>query len=185
MAGGWGVASMRGPTISTLAMVALGALMLALAGCSRATGAGATKGSEASSNRAAGVANARGNACDRKLVSKDDVAGLLSEPIKSVEPLVGDAQSCQFISTNDSTVTVSLRPRLGNETLAEITSGQTNQTFIPLGRIGDKAVWNPVLKEVNATKDNLLCDVGVVGPASGPASAEKVGAICNKIFGSK
>jgi hypothetical protein len=166
-------------------MAASGALMLVLAACSRATGAGASAGSEASTDRARGVATARGNACDRKLVSKDDVAGLLSEPIKAVEAVAGDAQSCQFISTNDSTVTVSLRPRLGSETLAEITSGQTNQTFTALSGVGDKAVWNAVLKEANATKDNLLCDIGVVGPASGPATAEKVGALCNKIFAAK
>lgn len=173
---------MRGPTRSTLAMAASGALMLMLAGCSRATGAGATEGSAASSDGAPGAANARGNACDRKLVSRDDVAGLLSEPIKSVEPLMGDAQSCQFISINDSTVTVSLRPGLGNETLAEIKSGRTDQTFTPLTGVGQQAVWNAVLKEVNASKDNLLCDIGVVGPAGGPATADKVGALCNKIF---
>jgi hypothetical protein len=160
--------------------------MLSLGACSRSTGAaGAAGGSKASPNRAPAVAAAQGNACDRKLVTKDDVAGLLSEPIKSVEPVAGDAQSCQFTSTNDSTVTVSLRPGLGDQTLAEINSGQANQTVTALAGVGQNAVWNGVLKEVNATKDNLLCDVGVVGPASGPASADKVGAICNKIFASK
>lgn len=157
---------------------ALGALVLAQGGCSRDP----DRSGKISSAQIARAALPQGNACDRKLVSKADVAGLLTEPIKSMEPLVGDAQSCQFISANDSSVTVSLRPGLGNVTLAEIASGQTDQTVIPLPGVGEKAVWNAVLKEVNATKDNLLCDIGVVGPASGPATAEKLGALCNKIF---
>lgn len=162
------------------------ALMLAQSGCSGSTGsASAAEGSKTTSTHPPDVAASHGNACDRKLVTKDDIAGLLSEPIKSVEPLAGDPQSCVFTSTNDSTVTVSLRPGLGDETLKEIASGQTNQTFIPLAGVGQKAVWNVVLKEANATKDNLLCDVGVVGPAGRPATAETVGAVCNKIFAAK
>jgi hypothetical protein len=154
--------------------------MLAQSGCSRGAG-----GARASAARGAGGTVIAGDACDRNLVTRDDVSALLSEPIKTVEPLAGDVQSCQFISKNDSIVTVSLRPGLGDATLAEIKSGQTNQTFIPLMGVGQQAVWNPVLKEANATKDNLLCDIGVVGPASGPASAGKVGALCNKIFASR
>jgi hypothetical protein len=174
---------MLGLPRSLVTKTALAMLMLSQGGCSRGTeGAGAAERSKAS-NKLSSAASAQGNACDRKLVTRDDVAGLLSEPIKSMEPVAGDAQSCQFISTNDSTVTVSLRAGLGDATLAEISSGQANQTVTPLAGVGQKAVWNGVLKEVNATRDNLLCDIGVVGPASGPATAEKIGALCNKMFG--
>ena len=160
----------------------LGSLILAQSGCSRAV-PGAANGAKATASApSASAMVATSNACDRRLVSKDDVAGLLSEPIAKVEPLVGDAQSCVFTSANFSTVTVSLRPGLGDATLAEIASGQTNETVTALPGVGDKAVWNGVLREVNATKGNVLCDVGVVGPASGPATAEKVGAVCAKIF---
>jgi hypothetical protein len=169
---------------SILTITAVSALALAQSGCSRGSPDAAAE-SAAVSEKAAGAVLPHGNACERSRVTRDDVAGLLSEPIRSVEPLVGDAQSCQFTSTNDSTVTVSVRPGLGDQTLAEISSGQANQTVVPLAGVGQKAVWNGVLKEVNATKDNLLCDIGVVGPASGPATAEKVGALCNKIFASK
>jgi hypothetical protein len=159
------------------------AIMLAQGGCSRGTeGADAAERSKDTSNQLSSGAPTQGNACDRELVTRDDVSGLLSEPIKSMEPVAGDAQSCQFVSTNDSSVTISLRPGLGDATLKEIASGQTNQTVTPLAGVGRKAVWNGVLKEVNATSDNLLCDIGVVGPASGPATAEKIGAVCNKIF---
>lgn len=160
--------------------------MLAQGGCSQGTeSANAAEGSRASPNDPLGVATTRGNVCDRKLVTRDDVAGLLSEPMDSVETLQGDAQSCVFTSKNSSTVTVALRPGLGDVTVSTLASGQGNQTVTSLPRVGDKAVWNAVLKEVNATKDNVLCDVGVVGPASGPATAEKVGAICNKVFAAK
>jgi hypothetical protein len=170
------------PIRSILTISALGSLLLAQGGCSRGTPGASDGPHKMFSARAASPAVAAGNACDRKLVSEADVAGLLSEPIKSMGPLAGDAQSCQFVSTNDSSVTVSLRPGLGNVTLAEIASGRTSQTVTPLRGVGEKAVWNAVLKEVNATKGNLLCDIGVVGPASGPATAEKIGALCNKIF---
>jgi hypothetical protein len=159
-----------------------GALVFAQGGCSRGAPRASDQPPQMSSAQTATLPAALRNACDRKLVSEADVAGLLSEPIKSIAPLVGDAQSCQFISTDDSSVTVSLRPGLGDVTLAEIASGQTSQTVTPLHGVGEKAVWNAVLKEVNATKDNLLCDIGVVGPASGPATPEKLGALCNKIF---
>jgi hypothetical protein len=174
---------MHGLAKSLVTKTALSMLMLSQGGCSRGTeGASAAEGSKVSSSRLSSAASALGNVCDRKLVTRNDVADLLSETIKSMEPVAGDSQSCQFTSTNDSSVTVSLRPGLGDATLAEISAGQANQTVTPLAGVGRKAVWNGVLKEVNATSDNLLCDIGVVGPASGPATAEKVGALCNKIF---
>ena len=49
--------------------------------------------------------------------------------------------------------------------------------------VGERAVWQSTLKEINAEKNNLLCDIGVVGPGhSAGATPEKLGALCNKIF---
>lgn len=63
-----------------------------------------------------------------------------------------------------------------------ILSGKTNQTVTPLSGVGDRAVWDATLKEVDAEKNGDLCEVGLIGPATSGATAEKVGAICSKIF---
>jgi hypothetical protein len=52
----------------------------------------------------------------------------------------------------------------------------------PLAGVGDTAVWDPTLKEVDATKNNVLCEIGAMGPATKNATSDKVGALCNKIF---
>jgi hypothetical protein len=54
---------------------------------------------------------------------------------------------------------------------------------INVSGVGERAVWQSTLKEINAEKNNLLCDIGVVGPGhSAGATPEKLGALCNKIF---
>jgi len=39
-----------------------------------------------------------------------------------------------------------------------------------------------LLKELNASHKNLLCDIGASGPASAGATQEKIMALCAKIF---
>lgn len=123
-----------------------------------------------------------GNACDRKLLTAADVAPLLAEPIATVKAIRGDPQSCEFTTTNFSSVQVALRPGLGPMTLDAIIAGKTNQSVTPLAGVGERAVWDPILKEVDAEKKGLLCDISAAGPATGGATREKVGALCNKIF---
>ena len=52
--------------------------------------------------------------------------------------------------------------------------------------VGDRAVWVPDLKELVATKNNVLCDIGVAGPPSASESSDvvrrRLGEACNKIF---
>ena len=127
-------------------------------------------------------AGGAGNACDRKLITKTDVAGLVSEPIATVAPLQGDPQSCVFTTTNFSSVTVSLRPGVGDMTVEAWLSGKMNVEAVPAPGAGEKAAWTPILKELNASHRNLLCDIGATGPASAAATQEKIIALCNKIF---
>ena len=123
-----------------------------------------------------------GNACDRKLVTAADVAPLLDEAISGEKTIPGDAQSCEFVTAGFSSVHISMRPGLGNATVAQVKSGATNQTVTPLAGVGDSAVWDPTLKQVDATKNDLLCEVGAIGPATRSATPDKIGALCNKIF---
>ena len=176
--------------MTRLQTVTLVAAVLTLAACSKPannSGNAASSGSTpTSSSQAAGptttASSATGNACDRKLIGEADVAPLLSEPISGVETLSGDAQTCEFKTAGFSSVHVSLRPGLGHATLDQIISGGTNQTVTPLAGVGDRAVWDANLKQISAEKDGTLCEIGAIGPATKPATAEKVGALCSKIF---
>jgi hypothetical protein len=151
---------------------------LCIAGCSKP---GAGNGATASATPAATSAPA-GTACDRKLIVQADVAPLFDEAIASEKTIPGDAQSCEFTTTNFSSVQIAVRPGLGDVSVAQVKSGKTNQTVTPLAGVGETAVWDPTLKEVDATKNNVLCEISVIGPATKNATADKVGALCNKIF---
>ncbi len=153
-------------------------LLAATTGCSKSAGGNAA-GQGVATQTAAVPA---GTACDRKLITQADIAPLLSKPITSMAPLEGDAQSCVFTTSDFSSVTVSLRPGVGDITVQQTLSGATNVGGTPLAGVGDKAVWTPILKEVNATKNNLLCDIQASGPATGGMTEDKVAALCNKIF---
>ncbi len=133
-------------------------------------------------------ARSAGNACDRGLVTKDDVAGILQEPIVRVHSLAadGDAQSCAFETAGFASVTISLRPGLGNTTVATWASGRMPTAAETLSGVGDGAVWSAELKELNATRNDLLCDIGVGGPPGGSVASDVVKKrlveLCNKIF---
>ena len=156
-------------------------VVVATVGCSRS---GPGSGLASAGNAPATAAIHPGNACDRNLITKDDVAGLLSEPISKVEALRGDPQSCVFTTTGFSSVTVSLRPGLGDVTVSQTLAGKTNVSATPVSGVGDRAAWTDILKEINATKNNTLCDVDATGPATGGATQQKVAALCIKIFAS-
>ena len=121
-----------------------------------------------------------GNACDRKLLTAADLSVLLKGTI-AVGPLEGDPQSCVF-TAGDSRVTVSLRPGVGDATVSTVLAGGENVSATSFSGVGDKAAWTSELHEVNATKNNLLCDIQASGNTG--ATQQSVGALCNKIFAS-
>jgi hypothetical protein len=155
-------------------------LLLVLGACSKPaskTGAAASQGVENAASIPAG------NACDRKLVTSDDAAEILGEPVASEKTLPGDEQSCVFTTAHFTTLTISLRPGLGRMTVDTWAAGKMPLPVTTVSGVGERAVWQSTLKEIIAEKNNLLCDVGVVGPGhSSGATPEKLGALCNKIF---
>jgi hypothetical protein len=165
--------------VAILAAAAFGA-----AGCGRA---GAANGAASASVTAAASASA-GNACDRHLVTRNDVAAILRDPITTMKSLGadGDAQACEFETAGFASVTISLRPGLGNATVDAWASGRMPLHAEALAGVGDRAAWCGDLKEVIATKNNVLCDVGVGGPPGASVSSEvvkqRLGDLCNKIF---
>jgi hypothetical protein len=129
-----------------------------------------------------------GNACDRKLLTAADAAGILSEPVTGTKPIPGDPQSCEFTTGSFSSVEVTLRPGLGRTTLGVWKSGRMPVSGTTLTGVGDEAVWVDPLSEVVAEKNDLLCDIQVTGLAGvlqhKPAADRQkaIGALCNKIF---
>jgi hypothetical protein len=169
--------------------IALALVLGALAACSPS--ASTPSGNSATVNNAAPAKT--GNACDRKLLTPDDMTGILGEPITGTAPLKGDAQTCYFITATTETrggaeIMISVRPGLGEATLATFTSGQMNAyaKSMPLAGVGDSAVWLPETSEVDAQKNNLLCVAGLGGSAvighKPDDLPKKLGALCNKVF---
>jgi hypothetical protein len=173
--------------------VALFVLLGGVAACApSAPGSGAN--TPAAPTGKAVPAVATGNACDRKLLRADDIAGILSQPVTGTKPLKGDAQTCYFITATADAggpeLMVTLRPGMGIATIGTFTSGHMNEyaKWKPVSGIGDEAVWLPDLHEINARKDNLLCDIHAEGMSEElrkggeTVQQQKLGALCNKIF---
>ena len=130
-----------------------------------------------------------GTPCERKLVSVEDVAGILTEPITGTKPLNGDAQTCDFITATDAHggpgIRVSVREGLGKQTIEMLKAGKMNVEGTPLPGVGDEALFVKDLREVNATKNDTLCDVALSGSAVIDHYTDldkKLGVICTKIF---
>jgi hypothetical protein len=147
---------------------------LVMAGCSPA----ASSSGQSAASAASVALPTGGSACERHLVGQADVQPLLTGPITSVKPLPSDAESCMFSTAGFSSITITLRPGDGKETLAMWHKGPVT----PLPGVGDDAVWEADLKEVVATRGDTLCTVTAMGPEVTPATAETEGALCNTIF---
>jgi hypothetical protein len=158
---------------------ALGFVSLALiAGCSKG-------GSPATAKAAATGGVPPGSACDRKLVTPAQAADILGAAIVETKALAGDPQSCELRTAGSASVTVSLRPGLGDVTVQTWLDGRMPVSATPLAGVGDHAAWVTELSEVVATKGNLLCDIQTSGAAGSKTTVQqKVGALCNAIFAS-
>jgi hypothetical protein len=125
--------------------------------------------------------------CETLVLKAVDLGGFLQAPITHVTALAGDGQSCAFLTTGFSAITVSVRPGLGKASLDAWSSGKMPLPVRPLNGVGDAAVWQDALHEVIAQKNDVLCDIQVRGgnddiAVAADALPEKLGALCNRIF---
>jgi hypothetical protein len=116
-----------------------------------------------------------------------DFGGLLQAPITHATDLAGDGQSCAFLTTGFSAITVSVRPGLGRASLDAWSAGKMSLAVTPLPDVGDAAVWQDTLHEIIARKNDLLCDIQLRGVSGDIAVAEDalpraMGTLCNRIF---
>lgn len=149
--------------------------------CSKDTSQTAAASSGSVAAHAAPVSKV--NACDGQLITKAEAADIVGAPIADIKPIPGDPQSCAFEATGYPSLTVTLRPGLGDVTVATWLSGKMPVGATAFPGVGDRAAWVQELREVIATKNNLLCDIS--GAATGgpvDAAQKKVAALCNKIF---
>ena len=120
--------------------------------------------------------------CDRGIITSADVAGLIAGPVTS-KTLEGDPQSCELTGAASSSVTISVRPGLGDVTVRSWAENRTPAASVPLSDVGDRAVWQDTLHELIATKHNVLCDIGASGATGSPADIrQKLAALCQKVF---
>jgi hypothetical protein len=149
-----------------------------------ACGAGGGGSAPRDSTKPGGIAQ---SACERKLLTSADAAGVIDQPITGTGSIPGSPTTCEFVTAGASSVIVSLRPN-GKASLAVWRSGHMPVAGTPVSGVGDEAVWVGTLDEMVAERNDLLCDIEVNGLAAAlrdaPVAARQqaVGALCNKIF---
>jgi hypothetical protein len=168
---------------SKISAAAATCVLCALAACSQPA---PSAGANAAQTKGQSAAVPPGNACERKLIAAQDVAGLLNEPITGSKNIPGDPQSCEFSTAGFSSVTISVRPGHGMAAVGMYSSGKMDEfeKSAPLAGVGDAAVRSLQLNRIVARKGDLLCEVtgpGMAKSADDPA-IRTLGALCTKIF---
>jgi hypothetical protein len=135
-------------------------------------------GSGASATSSAGVSRQAG----QQRVGPVAPAKPLPSPIAS-KPLAGDPQSCVFDGGGFASITISVRPGLGDVSVAAWTNGTMPVSGVAVSGIGDRSVWQDTLRELIATRHNVLCDIGSSGAKGSAGDVEKkFAALCGKIW---
>lgn len=138
----------------------------------------------------ASVALPRGSACERGLLTTEDVAGILRGPITGAARVSEDRESCAFTTGGHSRFEVTLRPSHGAKAVDRWIDGGMVLEAVPLHGVGDRAAWQRDLHEVIAEKNDVLCDIAVMGTegdfvdSSENVLQVRIGNLCNKLFGS-
>jgi hypothetical protein len=173
---------MRAPWNSRIEMAF--ALALAAAACTNHGPSSRARGN----SRSSAVTASRGSACKQKLLTVDDVSGILHAPSAAQEVPGDNGSTCSFTTADFASLSVTLRPGMGKTSLAIWKSGKMPVSGVAEPGVGDDAVWVEGLHEVVAQKNDLLCDIQVSGldrnrPGTSIADQRRgVGALCNKIF---
>jgi hypothetical protein len=125
------------------------------------------------------------NVCDRQIIAPADLVSVLSGTI-TTKTLPGDPQTCEFSADGFSSVSVTVRPGLGDVTVSEWIGGQMPASTGAVDGIGDRAAWQATLHELIATKHNVLCDIGSHGTKGTDTDLKKTfGQLCDKIWAAR
>lgn len=162
--------------------LAIGAVMAAVA-CAPSSRASSTSRTPADQGRAAVRPNGPiHNVCEGKVIAPDDLVSVLRGTI-TAKTVPGDPQTCEFSSESSSSVSITVRPGLGEVTVSDWSGGKLPFGAAAVNGIGDLAVWQSTLHELIATRRNVLCDIGSHGTTGTEADLEKkFGQLCDKIW---
>jgi hypothetical protein len=133
-------------------------------------------------------------ACEKD-VTPADVGGILTAPVVKQESTI-NPQSCGYHAVAGATVTISLANGDEGKFAWDIASNPANGRMDPLGGVGDNALQARQGTLVVARKGSLVCSVDVTGTDNangiqvitrdrGSALANKLGALCNKVFAAR
>lgn len=131
-----------------------------------------------------------GSPCERGLLTSRDVVGILRAPITGIVLISGDPESCAFTTAHHAQIEVTMRPSRGRETVRAWVAGKMPLEATPLYDVGDRAAWQRDLHEVIAERNDVLCDISVLGTEgeftdpSDDVLEARIGNLCNKLLGS-
>jgi hypothetical protein len=131
-----------------------------------------------------------GSACERGLLTPADVADILRAPITGIVLISGDPQSCAFVTASRPYIEITMRPSRGREVVRAWVGGTMPLEATPLYDVGDRAAWQRDLHEVIAERNDVLCDISVLGTEgdftdpSDEVLEARLGNLCNKLLGS-
>lgn len=136
----------------------------------------------------ASVALARVNVCERRILTPTDVSGILRGPVTGSSVPSNDSQTCAFTTGGRSRFEVSVRPGRGRAIVDSWIGGKMALEAVPLRGVGDHAAWQHDLHEVIAEKNDVLCDISVIGTegdfvdTSEFVLEDRIGNLCNKVL---
>jgi hypothetical protein len=165
---------------ASLACIAL--IAVAACGPSSAASTSSPRGEPGPQAGAAPTNRPVPNVCESKVITSNDLASVLSGTIIA-RTLPGDPQTCEFSADGNASVSVTVRPGLGDVTVTEWAGGKMPAGTGTVNGIGDRAAWQSTLHELIATKHNVLCDLGSQGAKGSEADLQKkLGQLCDKIW---
>lgn len=169
--------TLRRLSLWTVCGLVLAAAVASVA-CGSSSGASSSSGAPPRNTPIASV-------CDGKIISPADLASVLPGSIGARTP-AGDPQTCEFSTSDSSSVSSTVRPGLGDVTVSTWASGKMPVDAIAVGGVGDQAAWQSTLHELIATKHNVLCDIGSQGTKGSDADLQKKFAeLCDKIWAAR
>jgi hypothetical protein len=130
-----------------------------------------------------------GSACERGLLTARDAVGILRAPVIGIVLISGDPESCAFVTASRPQIEITLRPARGRTTVGAWIAGKMPLEATPLYEVGDRAAWQRDLHEVIAERNDVLCDISVLGTegdftdSSDDVLEDRIGNLCNKILG--
>jgi hypothetical protein len=157
-------------------------ILMALLGLEACSGGG-----RAAAPAVVGGAGRALDACERIVLKRGDLAGILNAPITQSRAVPGDVQSCAYLTEGFPAITISVRPGLGISTLDAWEHGKMPFEVSPIAGVGDGALWQAALHELIARKGDLLCNIQVRAGANDlslapDALSAAAGGLCNRIF---